>query len=315
MMRERVNRWYNRFMQANANRLFAAILSTPPIPTDPDAETVLYCALGKTACRQYLAAAKSLLRYEGAFRVVVQSDGTLGPDEVRELRTHLPGVTVWSKEEMFAAIEQEAGPALLELLPDKADYAAHTSIRILYLKFLNVVFRLNGSKVVIIDSDLLFLRRPDFILEWAGRPYQGDFYGEGSNARAADFHAMGFDFSYLDVANFSSGTIGVGGRVTHETLADIFARVRAYDPSLLLSWEIEQALWAVVMGGRPGAVNIDDLREVYVGSGWRCYRELKEKAVIAHFAGAVRFNGLKYLRCLGDVVAGLRKRGDLCDTN
>ncbi|NVN91799.1 MAG: hypothetical protein HXX11_14520 [Desulfuromonadales bacterium] len=308
IIREKINRLYNRFMQKNANWLFRGVLETDPIPTNPDSETILYCALDRSSCRQYITAVKSLLRYDNNFAVVAQSDGSLDSQCVREIVDHLPGIIVLSKDDMLQCIQDQAGPELQKLIPSAEEYSLYTPVKIMYLKFLNVIFQFNGRKVIIIDSDLLFLRKPEFILDWAKAPYTHDFYSEGSNARAAVFHAMGFKFTYLDVANFSSGTIGVGGEVSKQELIDIFSRIREYDASLFYAWEIEQALWSIVMATRENPINIDDLREVYVGSGWRSYEELKAKAVIAHFAGAVRFNSFKYLRCAKGVFLDLSFR-------
>jgi hypothetical protein len=301
IIREKVNGLYNRFMQKNANWLFKGVLETDPIPTNPDSETILYCALDRSSCRQYITAVKSLLRYNNNLAVVAQSDGSLDGQSVREIEEHLPGAIVSTKENMLQCIREQADPELLKLIPSAEEYTQHTPVKIMYLKFLNVIFQFNGRKVIIIDSDLLFLRKPEFILDWAGAPYTHDFYGEGSNARAKEFYAMGFKFTNLDVSNFSSGTIGIGGIVSQQELINIFSRIRQYDTSLFYSWEIEQALWSIVMASRKKPVNIDELRDIYVGSGWRSYKELKEKAVIAHFAGAVRFNNFKYLRCARDV--------------
>jgi hypothetical protein len=306
MFQDRINRLYNRFMQRNANRLFKGVLKTKPIQTNPDSETILYSALDKTSCRQYITAVKSLLRFDNNLAVVAQSDGTLDRQCIEEIQEHLPGATVQTRDMMFKRIKEQIDPDLLKLIPSADEYNLHTSVKIMYLKFFNVIFQFNGRKVILIDSDILFLRKPEFILDWAKAPYTHDFYSEGSNDRAKDYHSMGFDFTNLDVANFNSGTIGVGGTVSQQQLIDIFSRIREYDASMFHSWEIEQALWSIVMASRMNPVNIDELREVYVGSGCRSYKELKQKAVIAHFVGAIRFNHLRYQRCARDVFRELR---------
>ena len=306
MSRERWNRLYNRFMQKNANFLFREILNTPPIYASSENETIFYCALSKSACRQYIAMAKSFLRYTDQVSVVAQDDGSLEQSHLREIKEHLPGSQVYSKDDMLRLIRENARNELFSLIPGEQMYDSQTSVKIMYLKFLNVVFRFNGKKIIIVDSDLLFLRRPDEIIDWVKQPYSQDFYGEGGNARSQDFYDMGFDFKSLDIANFSSGTIGVGGTITPGQLLDIFQRITTYDPELFRAWEIEQALWSVVMSERPNPLNLDSLRDVYIGSGWRSYETLREKAVIAHFAGAVRFNYFRYLRLFNDLVKDLQ---------
>lgn len=303
---KKINRVYNRYMQRNANFLFRSIINTPPASVKTDAKTVLYCALSKNACRQYIAMVKSFLRYTQNVDVVAQDDGTLANKHIKEIEAHIKGVKIFRKNEMLDLIREEAGADLLTLLPGEDAYLDLISVKIMYLKFLNVIFRFNGRKVIIVDSDILFLKRPNEIIDWIEQPYSYDFYGEGGNAKAQDFYNMGFQFENLDIANFSSGTLGIGGTVSRENLIDIFSRIIAYNPSLFNAWEIEQALWSVIMAERPNPLNLDELREIYIGSGWRPYKRLKEEAVIAHFAGAVRFKNFRYIKLLGLVVKELQ---------
>jgi hypothetical protein len=137
-------------------------------------------------------------------------------------------------------------------------------------------------------------------------PYKHDFYGDGYNAEADRYRKLGFEFESLDIANFSSGTIGVGGEVTTDELIDILNRVQTHDPELFGKWEIEQAFWSIVLARRPNPMNLDRLRDVYIGSGWRSYRELRDKAVIAHFAGAIRFKNFRYLRLAAEIIRDLK---------
>lgn len=299
---------YNRTMQRFSNNLFAGVSATPPLVSNPNAGTILFCALNQPNYRAYILAAKSFLRYHTNVAVVVQSDGSLTESAVEEIHAHLPGVTVHSREDMLDEIDAIAIPELRNVLPGREAYARQVPVRILYLKFLNVVLRLlrDEKRVVVIDSDLIFVRKPDAIIDWITGPYRHDFYGEGANAEADRYRALGFTFEHLDVADFSSGTIGVGGSVAQEELVEILSRISSDAPELFTRWEIEQALWAIVMARRPNPMNLDSMREVYIGSGWRRYHELRDKAVIAHFAGAIRFKNFRYLRLAQAIISDLR---------
>jgi hypothetical protein len=304
-IRDKSARVYNKLMQQNSNFLFRKILKTSPIITNREADTILYCALERTSCRAFILAAKSFLKYYSNIAVVVQDDGTFNEKYISEIRKHIDGVIVYKKSDMMKMLREKIDKRLFKLLPGMEMYESNTSVKIMYLKFLNVIFRFNGKKVVIMDSDLLFLRRPDEIIKWIIEPYHYDFYGEGSNAKSDSFYKMGFDFRSLDIANFSSGILGIGGQVNQDGLIDIFKRITDYDPSLFEAWEIEQALWSIIMSQRDKPINLDNLRDVYIGSGWRTYKELREKAIIAHFAGAFRFKNLRYIRCANDVIKQL----------
>ncbi len=305
--KEELNRAYNRSMQRMANFLFRGILKTPPLVSSPNAETIFYCALGKSSSRQYIAMAKSFLRYTQNVDVIVQDDGSLRHRDVVEIKEHIKGIQIFSKEEMLNIIQERASNELIKLLPTAEEYHKYTSVKIMYLKFLNVVFRFNGRKVIIVDSDILFIRCPKEIIDWIERPYSYDFYGEGSNALAKDFYRMGFKFESLDIANFSSGTIGVGGAVSQEELLEIFSRINEYDSSLFYKWEIEQALWSAIMAERKNPLNLDTLRRIYIGSAWRPCKVLVDEAIIAHFAGAARFNRLCYIRLFLRVLRELQR--------
>jgi hypothetical protein len=296
----------NKIMQKNSNLLFRGILKTAPIKTNSDADTVVYCALSKPNCRAFILAAKSFLRYHNDVSVVVQDDGSLDDKCIDEIQKHILGAVVYRKDDMINLIHKKADKQLLEVIPGLQEYDSCTPIKILYLKFLNVMFRFQHRKVIIIDSDLLFLRKPDEVIQWIKEPYRRDFYGEGSNACADSYHKMGFTFKSLDIANFSSGLIGVYVKTTQDELINIFKRIKTYDPKLFKAWEIEQAVWSIVMSDGDEPLNLDELREVYIGSGWRTFKELRDKAILAHFAGAIRFKNLRYLRLAHLVINDLK---------
>lgn len=300
-------RIYNKVMQMNSNLLFRGILKTAAIETNSQADTIIYCALDKPNCRAFILAAKSLLRYHRDVSVVIQEDGSFDEKCMQEIRSHIKGATIYSKADMFKLIQSQVDRRLLAVMPALCEYDACIPIKIIYLKLLNVVFRFQQKKVILIDSDLLFLRKPDEVIEWIKEPYKRDFYGEGSNACAEKYYKMGFTFDHVDIANFSSGFIGLNVKTTQDELAAMFERIQKYDPSLFRSWEIEQALWSILFNNGMNPLNLDELREVYIGSGWRTFKELRDKAVLAHFAGAFRFKNLRYLRLANIVIKDLKE--------
>jgi len=298
---------YNKLMQKNSNFIFRDILKTSKYNSNPEASTIIYCAVDQPNYRSYLLAIKSLLRFCTDSHVVVQDDGSLTNKSISELKKHIIGITIFSKSDMFDVIHKTALPELRTLLPGVNKYEEVKSIKILYLKFFNVLLRFMGKKVIIIDSDLLFLRKPVEVVQWIIEPYKYDFYGEGSNANANDYYKMGFDFSRIDVANFSSGFIGVKFINVQNILIEILKKIYDYDPKIFYSWEIEQALWSILLNYNKNQLNLDELRDVYIASGWRKYRDLFENAVLVHFAGAFRFKNLRYIRLARLVIKELKQ--------
>ena len=296
-------------MQEMSNYLFKGVLKTPPIEVKPDAGIVLYSALNNINVNAYILAAKSFLRFCPNVAVIVQDDGDLSPKSIESIKANIKGVNIYTRDSMFEAIENSLNENLKRLLPPKEEYFKFTPIRILYLKCFNVIARFPKRRVIFMDSDMVFIRTPEFIIKWIESEYCGDFYGEGGSYLAERFHAMGFPFKSLDISNFNSGLIGLGYYDNQDSVANVLRLIKNRDPEIMYEWEIEQSIWSVLMSERENPVNIDSLREVYIGSGWRSYDDLVQNAVVAHFVGAIRFKNLRYLRLAHKVINELRKTG------
>lgn len=300
-MASRMFRVYNRLMQRGANLWFRPVLDTPPARATPGAPVTVYTPLNRTACRPYLTGIKSLLRFLPGVAVAVQDDGSLTPAQKAELATHVEGIAIHDRPSLDAAIRMAVPPDVLQAFPGLD--GCHVMIP---LKLLGVFARYHRQRVILFDSDILCLRRPDFIVDWiASRPAY-DFYGGGGSHLAAVFRTIGFGFQAVDIDDFNTGLVGLDNDFPFELLGEVVGRVRAFDEQLFRNWEIEQAIWAVLFDRKANAVNVDTLATPYIGSGWRRYRELRERAVLAHFVGAIRYKNLRYLRLAYDVIRELK---------
>ena len=275
--------------------------------TNPDADVILYSALNRVNCRAYILAAKSFLRFYSEISVVVQNDGDLDDKCLSELRYHIKGITIYTRESMDLIIQQSLSEKVKKVMPPASECISSQPVKILYLKLFNVIARFQNKKVIFVDSDMIFLKRPDVIIDWIIEPYKRDFYGDGGSFLAETFHNIGFEFKSLDISNFNSGLLGIGGSISHDKLAEVLLRIREYDPSIFHEWEIEQSVWSVLLSDRENPLNIDELQEIYIGSGWKTYARLRGKAIIAHFVGAIRFKNFRYLRLARDVIRQLNK--------
>lgn len=259
--------------------------------SDPDANTILYTGLNDTNAMAYLVAAKSFLRFYDKVSVVVQNDGTIGELNIQNLKHHVKDIQIYSKTDMMQNIYKKASMDVQKVLPDLND--CHI---LLPLKLLNVIYRFSGKKVIFLDSDMIVIKRPEYIINWIESSYKQDFYSGGGSLLASTFHKIGFDFPTININNFNSGLLGIKSEVSEGLLSSILKKINEFDASLFKNWEIEQAIWSVILSQRPNPVNIDDLEEIYIGGGARSFKELKNKAIITHFVGALRFNWFKYPR-------------------
>ncbi|MFN0196771.1 MAG: hypothetical protein ACKVT0_08485 [Planctomycetaceae bacterium] len=238
-------------------------------------------------------------------RVVIQSDGTLSPHAVHEINTHLPGAEVLDRDSSIEIIRQRAGEGLLRELPE----LNHCQFFLL-LKLLNVIFVLPRTKIILFDSDLVFLRSPPFVREWIDGIQKGCFHSDGGSHLASVFRTIGFNFSKVDVSEFNAGFIGFHNDVTSARLTDIVIRIREFNPELLDNWEIEQAIWSVLFNDFADPVNLDDIEEDYVASGYWPYERI-QRSVLAHFVGSIRFKNFRYIRLARQVVGELKSQSVL----
>ena len=270
---------------------------------DASAPVVLYTLLHAHAVHAYLLAVKSFLRFCPALEVVVQSDGTLDEAARRVLEQHVPGVRIIGRDETERAVGRWLSDTPLGIEVS----ACGLFVR---FKLLSVLALFPRRRVILFDSDLLFLRRPQAVVAWtageAGAP--AVFYGCGGATVAAAFRAMGFAFPRIDVARFNSGFFGFENVFAPDDVAPIFRRVAAHDPGLLATaWDAEQAIWAVLLNRFDDVLELDQLGVGYHGGPWDRYRDLARRTVYTHFVGSDRFRNFSYPRLGWRVIRELRR--------
>lgn len=148
---------------------------TPPAPVVGDApSTEVHQLLGHRHIGMGLWSLKSLVKAADAeLGVVVHDDGSLTDEDMELLRQHLPGVRIVARP--------DADERMREAL---ANYPACTSFRFGNVPVTNhrgqsynmfimalILFDINllteCDKIIILDADVLFFRRPNLIADWA----------------------------------------------------------------------------------------------------------------------------------------------------
>ena len=300
------SRWfvrYNTALQRLSPWIFRGILATPPMAANPQrpSSSIRF----STRPAYILLAAKSFLRYCPDLDVVVQSDGTLDEEAREELKRHIKNIRILDRHATDDFLGQWlAGFALgVEL----------SACRLFVpLKLVNVVARFFGRRVILLDPDVLFLRRPDVVVEWiegaTGSP--SVFYGCGGSRLAQIVRAMGFEFATIDVARFSSGFFGFENVFTQHDLVPIFQRIAAHDRALFAkAWDMEQVIWSVLLNRFDRVLELNGLAPGYHGGAWNRYPDLARRAVYTHFVGSDRFRNFSYPRLGWRVIRELRHEG------
>jgi hypothetical protein len=301
-----LRRWFDRYntaLQRMSPWIFHSVLATPSMVADPSGSVVLYTLLHKAGVRPYLLAAKSFLRYCSGVEVVVQSDGTLDDEACGELKRHIENVCILNRRLTDDFLRKWLAGFTLGVDLD-------TCRIFIPLKLINVLARFPGRRVIVFDSDLLFLRRPDAVLEWMKSRSPCVFYGCGGASSAIAARAMGFEFTQVDVTRFNSGFFGFENVFTQHDLVPIFQRIATHDRALFAAWDMEQVIWCVLLNRFDQVLELNSLAPGHHGGPWNRYRELARHAVYTHFVGSDRFRNFSYPRLGWRVIRDLRRGGE-----
>jgi len=144
---------------------------TPPKETrqeQPHFE--IHSLLGKKHVGMCLWAVKGLLHHANKkYSIVLHDDGSLGQDDIAKLERHLPKVKIFQKQEADNLIREQIKNYPLvsqyrfgEL--GSTDWGRRMSI--FSLKLLDFNLLTNARKILVLDTDVLFFRRPDAIIQW-----------------------------------------------------------------------------------------------------------------------------------------------------
>jgi hypothetical protein len=145
--------------------LFGKVGNTKPIKTNPDAETSLHSAVPHRYLYAYLIAAKSLLRYHNDYAVFVHDDGSLTTGDKELIERHLPGAQIVDRQEADEHFRKTVDNSFLSKVR-----GSYTS----YLKLFDTTLYNKSKRIIILDTDTLFLKRPEHIIDWSingGKPW------------------------------------------------------------------------------------------------------------------------------------------------
>ena len=147
----------NQFLNSYGDKfLFGGIIKTPPIETNPNAEAGVHSAVPHRYLYAYLVAIKSLLRYHQDLAIYVHDDGSLTEKDKALIHKQLPGVIIIDRTKADSDFEKSNDPFLSKIRK------SYTS----YLKLFDTTFFNKSNKILILDTDTLFIKRPDEIITW-----------------------------------------------------------------------------------------------------------------------------------------------------
>lgn len=190
-----------------------AIVNTPPIACDTEASTELHMVTCVRDLNMAVAACRSLLRFEPEIAVVFHGDDSLQGEHAEFLRAAVPGARVHLYHEANSAAQ--GVPEIYELrkqIPGRFSlgegYERHRKAWALKVFDFHLLARV--EKVVVLDSDTLFLQRPDELIEWLKGEGIPGFYSVPllPNLRVADEDWLSAFPTARPIRRFNGGFYG-----------------------------------------------------------------------------------------------------------
>jgi hypothetical protein len=304
--------------------LFRAVGKTPPIACNPEAETGIHSAVPHRYLNAYLTAIKSFLRYHADIAVFAHDDGSLQEEDKRLIRTHVSGVRIIDRAQADGDFETRVGDEFLAKVRK-----SYTS----YLKLFDPTLVSDRRRIIIVDTDVLFLNRPSEIIEWArtgGSPWyhkseswlRKDKAGSQQAKRADDpapsqpthiqklvvqrlpeiNQALGQNFAF--VPGFNSGFIGYEhGTVDYGELKVLLTHLYGIFGDRIFRWGAEQTMHGLVLCGKGAKALPSDQYMVYTNlNGDRA-----ASATFVHFIGEFRYLRFRYPLLAANVIRELKR--------
>jgi hypothetical protein len=171
--------------------------------------------LGSKDLPLYLAAIKSFLRFYPSVAVVVHDDGKLGPAETDTLAKHLPGCKVISAAAADARAKDRLGPD--SFLFQWRGWDAS------YRRIIDTELWCSTPKRIILDSDILVVRRPDEVIDWIERSDHPFLMGQPSEPPPAPPGApKHVQTVFREQVGALSAKLGVQGRFLQGTTSGFY---------------------------------------------------------------------------------------------
>ncbi len=297
----------NQFLITYGDKiLFKSITRTPPINTTPESEVSLHSAVPHRYVCAYILAIKSLLRYNENFCVYVHDDGSLTAEDVALLKSSILGVVVILRGYADDLFESKFSASILTKIRK-----SYTS----YIKLFDPTFHSKKEKIIILDTDTLFLNYPQHIFDWIDNGKNPWHHaapdeimkvssGKKSKSDSDDKpHVQTLILRDLDDINnelgknyrfdqgFCSGFIGYhNGIFSFAELERLFNTLHARFQENIYRWGSEQTVHGLILCGAGSDVLPMEEYLVFTDNT----ASIADKATFVHFVGECRFNHMIY---------------------
>lgn len=148
-------------------------VDAPPAHCNPDAPTELHLVTCERDTYMAILALKSLLRFVPNLAVVIHGDETLLDSSISTIKQAIPGsrfITYVEANENVKRVKSIA--TIRSRLPElfKLDSSFERQRKAWALKIFDFHLYSKTNKIIVLDSDTLFLQKPDELIEWINKP-------------------------------------------------------------------------------------------------------------------------------------------------
>ena len=314
-------RWVDRYQRVRykkpLNRTLAGFARLPAVPCDTGADTELHMLTCIYDLDMAVAALKSLLRFQPPLAVVIHGDRTLNDDHRAFLQKQIPGCRVILLDDANRAIGADPDfatlraniPGRFTLPPGYERQCAAWALKVLDFWALA-----QTDKVLVLDSDTLFLRQPAELLAWMQGDGQRAFHSapNAPNAQlSASILTEGFPLVQYPPA-FNGGLFGYARSVVSRTLILEVMHTLMANPR----WPLygDECIWRLILGSVPvDVLPFHRYPLLDVVGAEKVHHVDFEQAAYVHFI--VKHRGGRYQRVarrvLTDMNKGLNDRNEM----
>lgn len=298
---------------------FGGITKTRPIETNPHAKTTVHSAVPHRYVYAYLTAIKSLLQYDSDFAVCVHDDGSLTSDDKKFINTHLPHARIIDKQFANSEFERLFNNPFLSKVR-----GSYTS----YLKLFDSTLFNNSERIIILDTDTLFLQNPEEIIQWSHnggpswyhkvpggkmRTQQSLEIAQYTNLQKVHIQTLisndlveinsTLNTNYQFEQGFNSGFLGYDqGTINFDELEKLFRLLNQKFGDKIFLWGAEQTVHGLILCSKGAKALPIDKYFVFTQTN----AHLADKATFLHFIGENRFYKLIYPKLAKGIITRLK---------
>lgn len=277
------------FLNSYSNFIFRKALKTKSISCNPNSDCVyitLTCHRDVVIC---ILAIKSFLRFFSNIDVAIQDDGSLTEKDRNLLQKHIIGCQIHLREETDNIVKSKISNNLFT--------ARSKDPSMLKLIDSNLLF---DKKRIIADSDILFLKKPDEIIDWiCSKEEVKPFYHQVKGVNMAfnrDIETLNLLLNTnIDKLDYCSGFIGFSNCIPIENITKTFEHLSKTSTV----WGLEQNIFAFLLKEKSTKLNPDH----YLAISEETDPKICMKAKMIHFIG--KFKHKQYFKYGNSIINDL----------